>query len=91
MTGSVIAFLGAVFVILSLTLVRYQLTSGNSQLFAIMQGIGALLLIISTFWQFNLGNLLLQLYVVIIMGHTIYLNAKKGNQSTFKRSSQANS
>ena len=81
MTGSVIAFLGAVFVILSLTLVRYRLTSGNSQLFAILQGIGALLLIISTFWQFNLGNLLLQLYVVIIMGHTIYINAKKGNQS----------
>ena len=81
MTGSVIAFLGAVFVILSPTLVRYRLTSGNSQLFAILQGIGALLLIISTFWQFNLGNLLLQLYVVIIMGHTIYLNAKKGNQS----------
>ena len=81
MTGSVIAFLGAVFVILSLTLVRYRLTLGNSQLFAILQGIGALLLIISTFWQFNLGNLLLQLYVVIIMGHTIYLNAKKSNQS----------
>ncbi len=77
MHGSIIAILGSLCIIGSLTLVRYRYVSGNSHTFAILQAIGAATLALSTIWQFNLGTLVLESYCVLISLHTIYLNVRR--------------
>lgn len=75
-TGGIISTIGAIFIVISLTLVRYKKISGNSDAFAGLQILGASCLAISTYWQFNLGTLLLQLYCVIISLHSAFLNRR---------------
>ena len=75
--GGLIAFIGALLIIVALILVRYRYVSGNSKTFALLQALGSLLLLVSMFWQFNLGTLFLQLFVIAIMVHSMYLNSRK--------------
>lgn len=77
MIGSIIAVVGALCIVTSLTLVRYRYVSGNSHRFAALQIVGASSLIISTYWQFNLGTLLLESYCVVINIHTMFLNKRR--------------
>lgn len=80
MLGSIIATLGAISIVIALTLVRYRRISGNSHTFAVLQAIGSAALAISTIWQYNIGTLILESYCVIINLHTIYLNIKRKNK-----------
>ena len=84
--GGIISSAGAVFIVISLTLVRYQFISGNSHAFAVLQITGATCLALSTYWQFNLGTLLLQSYCVLMTLHTIYLNHKRQQKHDKKNS-----
>lgn len=75
--GSIVATLGAIFIVASLTLVRYRYIDGNSHGFAALQMVGATLLGLSVIWQFNIGTLLLESYCVLINAHTILRNRKR--------------
>lgn len=78
-TGTIIASLGAIFIVVALTLVRYRHISGNSHAFAILQAVGSGALALSTLWQFNIGTVILETYCVVINVHTIYLNIRRKN------------
>ena len=77
MLGTIIASLGALCIVTALTLVRYRHVSGNSHTFAIIQALGSCALAVSTYWQFNIGTLMLETYCVLINVHTIYLNIQR--------------
>lgn len=79
--GSIVATSGAIFIVVSLTLVRYRYIDGNSHRFAILQIIGAALLGASVIWQFNIGTLLLESYCVLINAHTIIRNRKQARET----------
>ncbi len=75
--GSFLAVFGSVLICLTLTLLRYGIISGNSVWFAIYQSVGSCALLLSTFWQFHIGVIIMNSYIVIICLHTVYKNSRK--------------
>ncbi len=74
MTGSIIALGGAIIIPIGITLMRYQVITGDSDQFALTQILGAMTLMLSCYWHFHPSIIIINGYSLFICLHTLTRN-----------------